>query len=72
MLRSPSGRLAGVGVPLGDSNAKGERMGEREHEHKWGPVEYARFTGNPHRRCTVEGCRFVSLDIDESDGEQDD
>lgn len=38
-----------------------------EHEHVWGPVEYARLTGNPHRKCQVDGCRFVSLDLDAED-----
>lgn len=40
-----------------------------EHEHKWGPVEWANLTGNPHRKCQVEGCRFVSLDLSDDDGE---
>jgi len=35
------------------------------HEHQWGPVEIARMTGNPHRKCT--GCRFISLDIDDEE-----
>lgn len=34
-----------------------------EHEHQWGPVEHAHMTGNPHRKCQVEGCGFVSLDL---------
>lgn len=37
------------------------------HEHQWGPVEIARFTGNPHRKCQVSGCKYVSLDLDEDD-----
>lgn len=34
-------------------------------EHVWGPVETARFTGNPHRKCTL--CGFVSLDLDDNE-----
>lgn len=34
-----------------------------DHDHQWGPVEHAFFTGNPHRKCKVDGCRFVSLDL---------
>lgn len=34
-----------------------------EHEHKWGPVELAHFTGNPHRKCQTGGCDFVTLDL---------
>lgn len=39
-----------------------------EHEHKWGPVEHARFTGNPHRKCE---CGMISLDLG-GDEESDD
>ncbi len=38
------------------------------HEHEWGAVEHAWMTGTPHRKCTVEGCKFVSfvsLDLDD-------
>jgi hypothetical protein len=42
-----------------------------EHEHEWGPMEHARFTGNPHRKCQIEGCRFVSLDFDDDETEED-
>ena len=35
--------------------------------HEWGEIEYAHFTGNPHRKCQIEGCRFVSLDLHEED-----
>ena len=38
-----------------------------KHEHTWGPVEYARLTGNPHRKCQVVGCWMVSLDLDDDD-----
>lgn len=42
-----------------------------ECEHEFGPVEIARFTGNPHRRCIH--CRFVTLDLtDEEDDDNDD
>jgi hypothetical protein len=30
-------------------------------------VELARLTGNPHRKCKVPGCKFVSLDLDDDD-----
>lgn len=43
-----------------------------DHAHKWGPVEYARMTGNPNRPCTVSGCRTRSLDLDDEDDEGDD
>jgi hypothetical protein len=33
-----------------------------EHIHNWGPIESARFTGNPHRRCL--DCRAVTLDLE--------
>ncbi len=36
-------------------------------EHVWGDVEIARFTGNPYRRCKVDGCNFISLDLDEEE-----
>lgn len=44
--------------------------GEGPHEHAWGPVEHARMTGNPHRKCTVPGCRFVSLDLYDDDDDE--
>ena len=30
---------------------------ETDHEHDFGPMEIAPMTGNPHRKCQVEGCR---------------
>lgn len=39
-----------------------------EHEHVWEPTfREARFTGNPHRRCTIPGCTWITLDSDECD-----
>ncbi len=38
-----------------------------DHEHIYGPVERAWITGNPHRKCLVDGCRFVSLDLSDDD-----
>lgn len=38
---------------------------DHEHEHDWGPIEYSRFSGNPHRACQIEGCRFITLDLDD-------
>ena len=35
------------------------------HEHTFGPVEKALFTGNPHRKCTHPGCKVLSLDLDD-------
>jgi hypothetical protein len=37
------------------------------HKHIWGPVETARMTGNPHRKCTVEDCREVTLDLSDDE-----
>jgi hypothetical protein len=37
----------------------------KEHEHIWGEVEESRMTGTPHRKCQVEGCKVVSLDLDD-------
>jgi hypothetical protein len=35
-----------------------------DHEiHEWGPVQQARFTGNPYRPCVIPGCREISLDL---------
>lgn len=42
-----------------------------DHEHDWGPIEHARFTGEPHRKCQVEGCRWISLDFDDEPNEED-
>jgi len=36
---------------------------KKPHAHRWGPIERARFTGNPHRKCTVPGCREITLDL---------
>lgn len=48
-------------------------IGDAEpHNHVWGNVEYARMTGNPHRKCLVPGCGVISLDLDDDDLEDDD
>ena len=40
-----------------------------EHVHEWGEVEKAWLTGNPHRKCQVEGCKAITLDLsDEEEG----
>lgn len=39
------------------------------HDHEWGDVEVSHFTGTPHRKCQVVGCRHVTLDL--SDDEDD-
>jgi hypothetical protein len=36
---------------------------QRRHVHNWGPVEHARLTGNPHRKCT--GCNEITLDLED-------
>lgn len=49
-----------------------EMMGPAgEHDHVWGPVEHAFMTGNPHRKCTVEGCRHITLDLHDDDFDPD-
>lgn len=48
------------------------RVADNEHEHVWGPVEHAHMTGNPHRKCQVEYCHFVTLDLyDDDSGEHE-
>lgn len=48
----------------------GEDTSEDGHEHQYSPeIEHAWMTGTPHRRCMVEGCRYISLDL--SDDEDD-
>ena len=48
------------------SNLKWKMRDEpREHVHIWGQVEEARFSGNPHRKCIVENCRVISLDLED-------
>lgn len=37
------------------------------HKHVWGPVERARMTGNPHRKCQVDGCREITLDLSDEE-----
>lgn len=39
-----------------------------EHDHVWGPIEHAHFTGNPHRKCQVSDCRWITLDPYDDDG----
>ena len=41
----------------------GCKESEMDHDHEWGQIEYAHFTGNPHRKCQIEGCHYVSLDL---------
>lgn len=43
-----------------------------EHEHQWGVIQYGRMTGTPSRPCTVDECRFVSLDLSDDDDDDDD
>lgn len=46
---------------------------DEDHEHVWGLVELSRFTGNPHRKCQVSGCKCINMDLsDESESESED
>jgi hypothetical protein len=38
-----------------------------DHDHLWGPLEHARFTGNPHRKCTIDGCQDIHMSMGEAD-----
>lgn len=38
-----------------------------EHEHKWGDLERSRIAGTLHRKCQVDGCRFINAYDDETD-----
>lgn len=49
----------GVGI---DEQEVDPKLEEPEHEHKWGPLEQSRFAGTTHRKCTVEGCKVISID----------
>lgn len=40
-----------------------------DHVHRFGRVERAHFTGNPHRRCVVAGCSLITLDLEDDDGD---
>lgn len=37
--------------------------------HDYGPVQIARFTGNPHRTCQC--CGIISLDLEDDDDDHD-
>lgn len=37
------------------------------HEHIYGTWQQSRFTGTWHRPCTIPGCKWISLDNDEGD-----
>lgn len=44
-----------------------------DHEHVWGDMQHGWLTGTPSRPCTVEDCRFITLDLnDDEDLEHDD
>jgi len=45
-----------------------EEEEEEPHTHAWGPVEFSRFSGNPHRSCP---CGAVSLDLDDEDEDEE-
>ena len=36
-------------------------------DHDWGPVEKARLTGNPHRKCRRSGCEEITLNLDDEE-----
>ncbi len=38
-------------------------------QHEWGPVEYGRMTGNPHRKCKF--CQAITLDLSDDDAEEE-
>lgn len=38
-----------------------------DHEHQFGLFELSRFAGTLHRKCTVPGCKVITLDRDEVD-----
>ena len=38
-----------------------------DHIHVWGPIQRSRIAGTLHRECEVIGCKFISLDLDESE-----
>ena len=40
-----------------------------EHMHEWGPIEVSHFAGTVHRKCTIAGCKYISIDFDEDDEE---
>jgi hypothetical protein len=40
-----------------------------EHEHEWGEMELSRWGGEPHRKCQVPFCKFISIDFEEEDSE---
>lgn len=40
-----------------------------DHEHEWGPVELSWITKNPHRKCQVDGCKFITLDLTDEEDE---
>lgn len=47
----------------------GKDTSDDGHEHKYSKeIEFSWMTGTPHRKCEIEGCRFISLDLtDEED-----
>ena len=45
-------------------------MPDEDHEHDWGPVERSRFAGTLHRKCQVAGCKHVTLDLTDEEGEE--
>lgn len=59
MLKELSASAIKAGGQLEDSTI---RVVSCEHEHQWGEVELARFTGNPHRKCQVPGCKELTMD----------
>lgn len=36
-----------------------------EHDHEWGAIDRAPYTGTPHRKCIEPFCRVVSIDLDD-------
>lgn len=50
---------------------KGGLMAFLDHEHQWGPIERAWFSGNPHRKCQLDGCTVISLDLYDDEEEEE-
>lgn len=56
-------------VPPPGAEKEPDPPGGGDHEHVFGPVEEARMTGNPHRKCQVPGCNVIDMDLEDDDGE---
>lgn len=58
---------------VGAAKCHYEVLVDPDHDHVWGEVESSRLAGTPHRKCVVEGCRDITLDLsDDEDPEDED